>query len=271
MGARILENNDKSLTLTAEDGKETTYYPDPQIFVTLSSLTVVKSLERSTEEGGRPKFTTRISGVAALNGGSMAAIGIPNIPATKLFTLGIDGTEENTDPAPFSEASALVRVFDESVGVVHLDFSPSDWELDIEDSWALHLTISIEALSDIATAINARDNVTMEACLRLKNLYSRAHPMAPISRREDMFLRPQNIEKEDRNTQPAYGIVANLRLFDGPLPIADSATEEEAEPTPEKFDSLLLLAERVEQARITLKWVGGLLIGAVIFLALRTH
>lgn len=271
MAARIQEGSDKSLIFTADDGKETTYYPDRQIFVTLSSLKVVKSLEQSAEEGGRPKFTISVSGVATLNGGSMAAIGIPSIPSTKSFALGITGTEDSTEPAPNSEASELVGPFGRSVGMVHLDFSPSDWELDTEDSWSLHLTISIEAIADIAGAINARSNVVMEACLRLKNIYSRAHPMAPISRREDVFLRPQDIGSEDRNTQPAYGVVVDLRLFDGPLPVMENIPEVEAEPAPQKSDPLLLLAERLEQARITLKWVGGLLIGAVIFLALRTH
>jgi hypothetical protein len=271
MAARIQEGSDKSLTLTADDGKETTYYPDRQVFVTLGSLKVVKSLEQSAEDGGRPKFTTSVSGVATLNGGSMAAIGIPSIPSAKSFALGITGTEESTEPVPNSEASELVGPFGQSVGMVHLDFAPSDWELDTEDSWFLHLTISIEAIADIAGAINDRSNVAMEACLRLKNIYSRAHPMAPISRQEDMFLRPRNFGSEDRHTQPAYGVVVGLRLFDAPLPVMESIEEDEVEPAPKKPDPLLLLADRIEQARITIKWVGGLLIGAVIFLALRTH
>lgn len=278
MAARILEQPDRSLNLMTEGGKETTYYPDPQIFVTLSSLRVVKSLEQSADEGGRPKFTTSISGEATMVGGSMAAIGLPTIPAAKVFSLGIAGTETCTDPAPHSEASDLVGSFGSSVGIAHLDFSPSDWELDIEDGWFLHLTISVEALAAIASSISASDTVVMEACLRLKNLYSRAHPMAPISRREDMFLRPLNPEKEGRDTLAAHGVLVSLRMFEAPTGTAlasdsEAGDEQSDETAPNVQIASLLshLAERVEQTRKTIKWVGGLLVCAVIFLALRTQ
>ena len=115
--------------------------------------------------------------------------------------------------------------------------------------------------------------------LALRGLYTTEHSWAPVSSHRDLFIRPNRRDNAIKFPDMAEGRVRAIHFASAsrdlrkakPSEPAD-AYEDEAPSVPSADPVALAIATlgaRVEQLRGTLKWVGGFIVLALLFLAVR--
>ncbi|MGJ7573270.1 hypothetical protein ACSFBX_22285 [Variovorax sp. RB2P76] len=270
--------SEKGRELVVEiDGKDKTFYLNPirtmwldlevaTLFVGASSHVSIdyETLAIESTDAYRlepPK--SRISGIATLGRSSIAVIGNRK---TRSNTLRVSFHEYDYEKdAESKKAEGLP-----TAKTAHIFYSEHDWEIGNKDGWELTLYVEKPLLAQIHEAIVAKRAKAINLGIRLSRIYS-DDDWAPPSAHPDWFALP---EGSGAGSNPV-GHLENCHIE---LEQVDLRTlqndyvedEQDAEVKPVPADPSVIalgkLSENIEAMRTTIKWVGGLLFGALVLM-----
>ena len=134
------------------------------------------------------------------------------------------------------------------------------------------------AFGDEKVVVNVKDIDGMKLGLSLRGLYTTEHSWTPVSSRGDLFIRPDRKENTIAFPNMATGHVSSIHFTSTPRDLRKPEPLEPVEPeyegTPPAAPALHPVAvaiadlgARVEQMRSTLKWMGGFIVLALLFVA----
>ena len=123
--------------------------------------------------------------------------------------------------------------------------------------------------------------------LKLRGLYSDEGDWSPVSARSNLFIRPNHNDNDIGHPDLANGFVSSIMFKTTKIDLRQSPEPESEpvepadhfEPSPPATpvdpvdpvdpvsSAIAALATRVEATRSTIKWVGGLIVVALLFVA----
>ena len=266
-----------AILYTDAGGKEHTYHPARSIWLEVQTLQILTVLGGPAEEGGTPKLITRVRGSAVLEDYSISVVGDPSSKVRALrisFEAGEYGPKRSPEENPLLFGSSL-----EILGGAMVGFSRADWEIGNSDEWWISCYLPEFFIDALLTDIRSGWIDSMNVGLRLSQLYTTEHPWAPVSSRGHLFLRPNKLDNSIGFPEMASGVVwvmnfastsRDLSKPAPPEPVEPDGFDEETQaPAPDNpvASAVAILALRVESLRGTLKWVGGAIVVALLFLA----
>jgi hypothetical protein len=117
----------------------------------------------------------------------------------------------------------------------------------------------------------------MKLSLTLRGLYTTEHSWAPVSSRGDLFIRPNRKDNTIAIPDMATGHVRSIHFTSAPHDLRKPEPVEPVEPEYEDSPpapvpdlvavAIATLGAQVEQIRSTLKWIGGFIVLALLFVA----
>jgi hypothetical protein len=272
----VSERADKALEYTSPDGVKHTYYPGRRISLDLQELQVWRHLKQPKDDVA-PTFALQLQGVARLEDYGIAVIGEPtnNTRSLKVVfepgDLGAARAEAESDPENIMLTPPVGRAF--------LGFSRADWEIGNSDEWWLSCYVTTETLEGLSKTVISGSAKSVKLGVRLSNIYSDDHPMAPASSKAHLFLRPDKKDNSINYPENASGYVLHLSVAETavdmrPIEIAEHDEAQEhmelrAAPPDPVAAALDRLAVAVASLRSSVKWVGGIAAAALVILAFK--
>jgi hypothetical protein len=291
----IVVNKHGSLVHSDESGKETEYYIRDFLDFDAAQLAIAEDFKPS--EGGLAVATeTRLRGKAILDARYLSIIASPEKRAVEVALNIRDGNvperidefRKNEYLKNLEKPFALVG---DPIGVMFLGFNEGDWEFRTRDEFYVDLTLPKSAVSAICAALNAGKVKGISVHCGVAGLYTTEPPLAPYASPAPLFLGPD--DKSLPVLRLAAGFVTRFTLTGPPIDLgsqveAGQKNRIEAEPEDEFDEShehktnfletlstvdvrsnssdtaIASLAANVAALRITLKWVGGLLIAVLL-------
>lgn len=274
---------------TGEDGKERFYYPK-RYTVRLECEKLQVCSVVSFEEGDeniRPAAKPRIRGIARIeSSANVSLIGEPENRAVR-FELSIlaDESPGLLNPSENEVNDKEMFFLSKPFGRACMGFNRADWEIDSDDQWWLEVRLNGQLLQPVIEAINSGHLERLSLGVQLKNLFTDEHPYAPSFRYEQLFLRPRAKDNSLKMPELAYGWLTELGLGLRSVdltPKTESEPEEELHPVEEamqetlaepevlaEVQASLILAAHLEALRGTIRWVGGAIVVALVFLVIK--
>lgn len=272
---------------TDADGKAHTYYPNRRIWLEVQTLELLTFLREPQEQGAEPQLVTRVRGTAVLEDYSISVVGDP---ATRVRKLTIVLAAEEAQPKP-EEPEVETFAFGQ-LGRAMLGFNRADWEIGNSDEWWIECYLSKPFIEAMISDTRSGQIHGMQLSLSLKGLYTTEHSMAPVSSRGHLFIRPNKRDNTIKLPELATGDVRSIHFASSSrdlrkpellepeaplvteLPIEDDALLTAAEAPEIVRDDLVATAighlnARLEKMHGTVKWVGGLIVFALLIVAFR--
>lgn len=263
---------------TDTDGKKHTYYPTHSIWLDVQTLEVLTILGEPKEEGAEPPLVTRVRGTAALEDYSISVVGDPE-PKVRTLTISLSASEWCTKPE--EPEPGMFPSMHRELGGAMLGFNRADWEIGNSDEWWIECYLPKPFIEALVADVRSSQLHGMKLSLALRGLYTTEHSMAPVSSRGHLFIRPDKRENTVDHPEMATGHVRSvhfasasrdLRKPEPPEPEETFDSEEESPAAPPEdpvATAVAILGARVEQMRGTVKWVGGLIVIALLVVAFR--
>jgi hypothetical protein len=257
---------------TDKEGKEHTYYPCRNIWLEVQTLEILTVLSDSEEDGKEPNLVTRVRGTAVLEDRSISVAGDPKSKVRKLtisFEIGewrLKAEEPKEDEFPSPSAH---------LGGAMLGFNRADWEIGNDDDWWISCYLPKTFIDALVFDIRRGQLDSMRLRLALRSLYTTEHSWAPVSSRGDLFIRPDRRDNSLAIPDMAQGYVDAIHFSSAPRDLRKpepveplDPEDEDAPPAPDPVaTAIAALAARVEATRSTIKWVGGFIVVALLFVA----
>lgn len=273
----VKEAEHGEIVYTDQDGKARTYYPAHTIWMSVQALELLTVLNELKEEGGEPNLVTRVRGTALLEDRSISVVGDPK---SKTRTLSITLEASDWRPKREEQAPGLLAAAIGDVGGAALGFSRADWEIGNSDDWWCSCYLPKLFIEALVAEIRSGQLNDLKVSIQLRRLYTTEHPMAPVSSRGDLLIRPDLKDNTLSNPDSPFGwtrsvvFSSNSRDLRKPEPTEPSYAEDVAsDPPPIVEDqvatAVAILAARVELVRGTLKWLGGLIVAALLIIAFK--
>ncbi|OIT13539.1 hypothetical protein BL241_03120 [Ralstonia solanacearum] len=270
---------------TDTDGKQRTYYPNRSIWLEVQTLEVLTILGEPKEEGAEPLLMTRVRGTALLEDHSISVVGDPE---SRVRQLSISLAIGEWPPKPEGSEPGNVPSMFGQLGRAMLGFNRADWEIGNSDEWWIECYLPKPFIEAMVADIRSGQINGMQLSLALRGLYTTEHSMAPPSSRGHLFIRPNKRDNSIEHPELATGDVRaihfasasrDLRKHEPQEPEAAFTAEPrapegtflaEAEvPEDPVATAVEHLGARFDKMRATVKWVGGLIVGALLILAFR--
>lgn len=259
---------------TDKEGKESTYYPCRNIWLEVQTLEVLTVLADPRPDDKEPNLVTRVRGTAALEDRSISVVGDPASKVRKLtisFEAG-DWRPKEEEPKEGDFPSLTTHL-----GGAMLGFNRADWEIGNDDDWWISCYLPKPFIDALVFDIRRGQLDAMRLCLQLRSLYTTEHSWAPVSSRGDLFIRPDRSDNSLAIPDIAQGYVDAVHFSSAPRdlrkpePVEPIEREDEDAPPAPAPDpvatAIAALAARVEATRSTIKWVGGFIVVALLFVA----
>lgn len=258
---------------TDNAGVEHTYYPCRSIWIEVQTLEVLTVLDDPKEEGQEPPLVTRVRGTVALEDRSISVVGDPK---SKVHRLTISFQAGDWKPKPV-KPTVDGWILSSELGGAMLGFNRADWEIGNDDDWWISCYLP-KAFIDVLVADIRNGQIDgMKLGLSLRGLYTTEHSWAPVSSCGDLFIRPNRTDNTIAFPDMATGHVRSIYFTSAPRDLRKPAplepVEQEYEGTPPApalhpvVVAIAALGARVEQMRSTLKWIGGFIVLALLFVA----
>lgn len=271
----MTEREDGSIEHADPDGLKRTYYPGRQVWLDLQDLQVWRHL-RESEADGAPNLVMQAQGEARLEDYDLSIIGEPT-NKTRSVRVSVEARDLG---ATLEEADNVLGIsLSKPLGAAQLGFSRSDWEIGNSDEWWLSCYVTGDTLRGLADAVTTGALQSVKLGLRLKDLYTTEHPMAPISGRANLFLRPNRGDNTIEWPQCATGYIIHLSMSLERVDMRpteakqddDSREHMEVREVPPDPIAVAIgaLTASVGGLRRTIKWVGGIAAVFLVILALK--
>ncbi|WP_172222918.1 hypothetical protein [Caenimonas soli] len=275
----MTELEDGAIEHTGPDGLKRTYYPGRQIWLDLQDLQVWQHLRQHQKESeeGVPNLVTQVRGEARLEDYDLSIIGeLTN--KTRSVRVAIEVGD--VSPALKEVDSVLGGLlFNKPMGVAQLGFSRADWEIGNSDEWWLSCYVTEATLRALSDAVATGALQSLKLGLRLKDLYTTEHPMAPISGKANLFLRPNRSDNTIECPECATGYIMHLSMSLARVDMRPTEVKEDDEdqehmelrevPLDPVAVAVAGLTASVGALRHTIKWVGGIAAVCLVILALK--
>lgn len=272
----VTEREDKALEYTDPKGAKYAYYPGRHIWLDLQELQVWRHLKEAKDDGP-PTFVLQLQGVGRLEDYGISVMGEPDNRTRSLKVILDHGdiaaakVEAEKDTESFMYSAPLGRAF--------LGFSRADWEIGNRDEWWLSCYVTKETLEGLSKTVTSGSAKSVKLGVRLANIYSDDHPMAPVSSKAHLFLRPDRKDNTINNPENARGYVLHLSVAEAAVDMRpvevpqEDDTQEHMEVRELPPDPVAAAIDRLTVAiaglRSSLKWVGGIAAAALVILALK--
>lgn len=266
-----VENGD--ILYTDKDGKQTTYYPSHSIWLEVQTLEVL-TVVGEPRDGAEPPVLIRVRGTAALEDRSISVVGDPTSKVRKL-TISFDAGDWR--PRPVEPKEGDFPSFHSELGGAMLGFNRADWEIGNDDDWWISCYLPKPFIDALVADIRSGQLTGVKLSLALRSLYTSSHSWEPVSSRGDLFIRPDRRDNSLAIPDMAQGHVRAVHFTSAPRDLRKPEPVEPLEPEDEDAPpapapdpaavAIAALAVRVEQMRGTLKWVGGFIVLALLFVA----
>lgn len=260
---------------TDKAGLKHTYYSCRSIWLEVQTLEVVTVLGDCKGEGQEPPLVTSARGTVALQDRSISVVGDPK---SKVRRLSIGFNAGDWKPKPVEPTEDELPMLPSELGGAMLGFNRADWEIGNDDDWWISCYLPKAFVDALVADIRNGQIDGMKLSLALRGLYTTEHSWAPVSSRSDLFIRPDRKDNTIAIPDMATGYVRSIHFTSVPrdlrkpepvVPI--EPVEPEHESTPPAPDPVAIaitaLGARVEQIRSTLKWIGGFIVLALLFVA----
>lgn len=267
---------------TDGEGKEHTYYPCRWIWLDVQDLAVWTILNAPKDDGAQPSLATRVRGTVMLEDRSISVVGDPGTRVREL-SLALEAGEWRPPSVPYDISEPTS--FGNHLGGAMLGFNRADWEAGTDDDWWISCYLPKDFIDSLVSDIRSGQLNSMRLTLTLRSLYTTEHSFAPVSSRGHLFIRPNRKDNSLEIPDLAQGYVNAVHFSSAPIdlrkpePIDIGPAENEPvltesqdadTPTPDPTAAALTaLGTRVDELRSTLKWVGGFIVVALLFVAFR--
>lgn len=255
-------------------GVEHTYYPCHTIWIEVQTLEVLTVLGDCKEEGQEPPLVTRVRGTVALEDRSISVVGDPKSKVRRL-TISFDAGDWK--PKPVEPTEGDLPMLTSELGGAMLGFNRADWEIGNDDDWWISCYLPKAFIDALVTDIRNSHIDGMKLSLAFRDLYTTEHSWAPVSSRGDLFIRPNRNDNTIAIPDVATGHVTSIHFTSAPRdlrkpepvePVEPEYEDTLPEPAPDPVAvAIVALEARVEQMRSTLKWIGGFIVLALLFVA----
>lgn len=259
---------------TDNAGVEHTYYPCRSIWIEVQTLEVLTVLGDRKEEGQEPPLVTRVRGTVALEDRSISVVGDPKSKVRRL-TISFDAGDWK--PKFVEPTKDDLPMLSSELGGAMLGFNRADWEIGNDDDWWISCYLPKAFIDALVADIRNGQIDGMKLSLALRGLYTTEHSWAPISSRGDLFIRPDRNDNTIATPDMATGHVRSIHFTSAPRDLRKPEPVEPVEPEYQDMPpapdpdpvavAITALGARVEQMRSTLKWIGGVIVLALLFVA----
>lgn len=263
----------KELLLKNEKGDERTFYPhDNTVWFDVDEAKVAWA---PTREEGSPMRPYVRGFVSLERDRDLSILGDP-ANTVRRFMVTIRGSGND---ALHNRVDKDGEKPTEVVGVGMLGFSRADWEIGNDSAFWLDVTLKQDSLDAMVKLLEAGQLTAAQFGARFHGLYSDSHPFEPISAKAHLFLPP---DKNNSVEFPdiAHGVLSSFYLegASAQLKRASRVGEDFFEEQPAVQEGSAMapsaklpppqdLGAKIEALRGTLKWVGGLVFVALLFVA----
>ena len=260
---------------TEEDGKGHTYYPCNSNWLEMEFLEVLTALGEPKQEGAEPLVVVRVRGIARLEDRSISVVGDPG---SKTMTLSVSFEVGDWKPREDEETKELMS-FITPLGGAMLGFNRADWEIGNDSKWWMSCYVPKALHEAMISEVHSGRLTTARVGVALRGLYTTEHSYAPISRRGDLFIRPNKRDNTIKVPEMASGYVRSVYFSSAKVDLRKPEPVEDEDPSfsdelslaPLPVDPIVAaideLSARVEKLRGTLKWIIGLVVIALLFVA----
>lgn len=256
------------------EGKEHKYYPARYAYFVVEDLQTLIMLNEPREGQTEPVIVRRIRGTARLEDRSLSVVGDPK-SKTRTLVMSIEASDWRPNREPVAD-DELGTTFSNFLGGAMLGFNRHDWEIGNDDEWWSACYLPKQFVQELEASIVSRQLTSVRVGLALRGLYSDEGDWAPVSARSNLFLRPNRKDNDIEYPDLATGFVSSIAFTTAKVDLRQPPEPEEMEPTDDieptaEVDpiatAIATLAARVEATRGTIKWVGGFIVVALLFLA----
>ena len=259
------------------EGKEHTYYPARYANFVVEDLQTLVVLNEPPEGQSQPGIVRRIRGTARLEDRGLSVVGDPK---SKTRTLAM--SFEASDWRPKRESIAddeLGTSLSSFLGGAMLGFNRRDWEIGSDDEWWSACYLPKSFVEQLEAAIVSGQLNSVRVGLALRGLYSDEGDWAPVSARSNLFIRPSRQDNDIGHPDLANGFVSSIVFTTTKVNLRQPPELEPVKPMDDFEPSslpaavepvsaaIVALAARVEATRSTIKWVGGFIVVALLFVA----
>lgn len=259
------------------EGKEHTYYPARYTYFVVEDLQTLVVLAEPPEGQTESVIVRRIRGTARLEDHGLSVVGDPK-SKTRTVSMSFEASawRPKRDPIPDDEFGTAWNRF---VGGAMLGFNRHDWEIGNDDEWWSACYLPKPFVEQIEAAILSGQLTSVRVGLALRGLYSDEGDWAPVSARSNLFIRPDRRDNSINSPDMANGFVSSIVFTTTKADLRKPPELEPVEPTNDDEPATLqvtvdpvataitALAARVEATRSTIKWVGGFIVVALLFVA----
>jgi len=271
----VKDVNHGEILYTDKEGKEHTYYPCRSIWLEVQTLRVRTTLG-DPKDGAEPPLVTRLYGTAALEDRSISVVGDSK---SKVRCLTISFEAGDWKPKPDGPKESDLLSIHSEMGGAMLGFSRADWEIGNDDNWWICCYLPNSFIDALVADIRNGQFEDMKVSLALRGLYTSEHFLAPVSSLGDLFIRPNRKDNSLDFPDMAAGHVNSIYFNSAFRDLKKLESVEPIDPEDKDEDLPLALAPdpvavaistlciRVDQMRSTLKWIGGFIVVALLFVA----
>jgi hypothetical protein len=248
----VKEAEHGKIVYTDADGKTRTYYPAHTIWMSVQTLEVLTVLNELKEEGGEPNLVTRVRGTALLEERSISVVGDAQ---SNTRTLSITLEASDWRPKREEHAAGLLASSVGDVGGAALGFNRADWEIGNSDDWWCSCYLPKPLIEALVTEIRSGQLNDLKVSMQLRRLYTTVHPMAPVSSRGDLFIRPDLKDNTLNNPDSPFGWTRSvvfssnsrdLRKPETPEPAEEACSEDVAPEPPPGYEPVFKIGKRIE-------------------------
>ena len=268
-----------SIVYKDKSGKETSYYPTRTAWLEIEDLQVMVVLGDTPKDAKEGVLVTRIRGIARLEDRSLSVVGDPTTK-TRTLTISFETGDWRPKREPAEEIEGFGLLSTTELGGAMLGFNRADWEIGNENEWWASCYLQASFVQALETAIKDGHLAGVKVGLSLRGLYTSEGDWAPVSERGDLFIRPNRADNTLAIPDMANGFVRGIHFTRAkvdlrrPAPIEDEDFSEDEKPTPAiPIDPVAIavdvLSARMEKLRITVKWVGGLLVAVLVLMLMK--
>lgn len=263
------------LEYAGPDGLQQTYYSGRQMWLDLQDLQVWKYL-RESEPAGSSRLVLQVRGQACLEDYDLSIIGEPTNKSGRV-RVTFEASEVNADSKEAENVlgGSLIK----PMGASQLGFSRADWEVGSSDEWWLACSVTEATLHALSEAVTTGALQGVNLGLRLKDIYTLDHPMAPRSPRTHLFLRPSRSDNTIEWPECATGYIVSLVMSLSRVDMrrtevkdddyAEGCGEVREVPQDPVAVAVGALTASVAALRQTIAWVGGIATVCLVILALK--
>lgn len=273
----VREGERAQIIYTDGEGKEHKYYPARYAYFAVEDLQTLVVLNEPPEGQTEPVIVRRIRATARLEDRGLSVVGDPK-SKTRTLAMSFEASDWRPmrEPVADDELGTMFSIF---LGGATLGFNRHDWEIGNNDEWWSTCYLPKPFVEQLEAAIVSGQLTSVRVGLALRGLYSDEGDWAPVSDRSNLFIRPNRKDNDIGYPDLANGFVssivftttkADLRQPPEQVPV-EPTDDFEPSPPPAQVDpvstAIAALAARVEATRSTIKWVGGFIVVALLFVA----